>query len=270
MTQALGKILGSGANADVYEYGEGKVVKLYRSMSNMDSIQLETRNNQFAAQTGVPMAKFYGNVEINGLPGLVFERIDGETVADRLFSTMDTGYVLLLARLMHSIHTAPIDHLDTSDMLTVRDVLDWQISHGSGLTDNEKESVKGLVMSLPDQECFCHSDLNPKNVIIRKNEPIVIDWQGSCIGHPAYDVMQLVLVWKYAVLPPEQIPPEIIKIFAPIRNEINDVFCAEYCRLSGLCPADLEPWLAPMAAAKLNTDLCDEERAILLEVVRAG
>lgn len=265
---ALGQLLGSGANADVYEYGPGKVVKLYRTAHGVGQRREELTRHRFAEQTCVTLPHLYESVDIDGLPGLVFERIDGETIAGRLMGTMDDKYVRQLAGVVHAIHLAPAGHLDHSGIPSVHDSVAWQIDHGTGLADEEKEAVKRLLASLPGGECLCHGDLNPMNIILRGDEPVAIDWQGACIGNPTYDAVQVMLIFKYADLEPERFPAGFVGRFEAARSGLNSVFCTEYCRLSGSTQAELDAWLIPAAAARLHSDINGRERENLLGAIR--
>lgn len=268
--EALGEKIGSGANADVYRYGEGKVVKLFRSAGQLHSLHHERRNHLFIEQAGLPVPKVYEPVEIDGLPGLVYEYIEGPTIVDRMFSSDGLEDVKLLARLMHQIHSVSVQGLDDRHIPRVKGSMAWQIDHGSGLTSQERERVKALLQTLPDGNCLCHGDLNPLNVILREDGPVIIDWQGASIGNPAYDVMQVLLIWKCTVVPETLAPPEFIRQFNLHRSELYELMLAEYTSLSSIPRVDIEAWVVPVAASKLANAMSDQERENLLAVIRNG
>lgn len=264
----LGAKVGAGANADVYEYGPGKVVKLFRDAGQKPNMEWEWQNSLVIQQTGLPVPRVFGTVEIDGLPGIVYEKIEGVTVAGKLIRSYDPEDVRMLARLLHGIHSVNLRPLDLKHIPSVKDSLAWQIGLGTDLTEGEKRGVLGLLQALPEEECLCHGDLNPMNVIIRGGEPCFIDWQGASVGCPCFDVMQLMLLWKYAVIPPQLAPADAIENFYAVREDINRTFLDEYIRLSGRPEETINAWLAPVAAAKLKNNLCPAERDALLGAIR--
>ena len=42
----------------------------------------------------------------------------------------------------------------------------------------------------------CHSDMDPKNVMWKNNEPIIIDWECACIANPEKELIETALCWS--------------------------------------------------------------------------
>lgn len=268
MQTALGRKIGVGANADVYEYGSGKVIKLFKSLSHANGIHSEFRRTMAVWQNGLPVPRPYEIVEFNGLPGLVQEYIEGETLADRMLKDDNQTAMRVLARLQFQLHSVSTEKLEIKDFHLVKGNLSRQISNSIWLCEDEKCALMSGLVELPDRNCLCHGDLHMLNVIMRGEEPIIIDWSGTSIGHPAYDVMQLLIILRYGIIPKGMLPQEIIDGFHLNRVKMESTFLDEYIALSGMKVEEIEAWMAPCAASRLNADISEEERQNLMAAIR--
>ncbi|MNC27400.1 hypothetical protein D3C75_755710 [compost metagenome] len=89
-------------------------------------------------------------------------------------------------------------------------------------------------------------------------------------GNPEADLAEYIIMIRYSVLPPG-LPADALDFFDSVREPIIRVFSEEYERLTGLAYREVEQWLVPLAARKLNVDsIGEEEKQRLLEFIRAG
>nr|WP_235550899.1 phosphotransferase [Paenibacillus sp. Soil787] len=122
---------------------------------------------------------------------------------------------------------------------------------------------------LPVKQRLCHGDPNPGNILLRDHEALFIDWNDASTGNPEADLAEYVILIQYAVIPP-YLPAELNAFLDTIRDSTIRIFLEEYERLSGIGYAEIEPWIAPVAARKLSSDATSEaERSLLLdEIIR--
>jgi aminoglycoside phosphotransferase (APT) family kinase protein len=149
----IGPLLASGRDADVYDQGDGTVLR--RSRSGRDSGP-EARVMQWLVQQGFPVPRVHA---ADG-PDLVMDRVAGPTMLDDLAARPQRllRHARLLADLHHDLH-----QLSAPDWLAERD-------------------------GVPVGASVLHLDLHPMNVIISPTGPVVIDWTNSCRGDGAFDV----------------------------------------------------------------------------------
>src|SRR5690606_20885521 len=84
MTGNVGSKLGEGGCSEIFEWeGPEKILKLAKANTNRHAMSREHQNSQMAWKAGLPAPHPYEFVEIDGRPGIVFERVRGETVMDR-------------------------------------------------------------------------------------------------------------------------------------------------------------------------------------------
>ncbi len=281
--RALGRKIGEGGCAEVFEWGDGsKVIKLAKSNTSVEDLALELRNNQAAWEQGLPVPRSYGLVDVAGRPGAVFERIDGESMMERFIAKLmqpklqdpTAGHawdwdpamrtdITRMAELMHKIHQHRVPGLPSQ-----QDEMAHRIRQGDYLDDGEKDTVIKWLKFLPQQDRLCHGDLNPGNIMIRDGEYVVIDWMNATSGTPAADIAEYVVMIRFGLLPPE-LPESIIAVFDAVREPFIQLFMEAYTRISGMTYVDIEPWIVPIAARKLCTDAISErEKQILVAEIR--
>jgi aminoglycoside phosphotransferase (APT) family kinase protein len=148
-----GDLIASGRDADSFAYGNGRVLRRSR---NGRSMATEAKTREFLRSHGYPAPEMF-DISDDGVD-LVMERIDGPTMVDAAGSRPGKirSYGRSLAELHSSLHAlaAPAWLADAP--------------FGSG-------------------ERLLHMDLQPLNVLLSKNGPVVIDWPNAVRGEPAID-----------------------------------------------------------------------------------
>lgn len=159
-----GKLIASGRAADVFAYGDGLVLRRYRTPHDC---AYEAAVMRFVAEHRYPVPRV---VEVSG-SDMVMERIDGVTMLDdfsrrpwRLFRHART-----LSELHHRLHEIPPP--------------EWL-----------KPKVGG-------GDAIVHLDLHPLNVLITANGPVVIDWTNAGRAAPEAEVADLWIIMANAEIP---------------------------------------------------------------------
>ncbi|HEV3211891.1 MAG TPA: phosphotransferase [Acidimicrobiales bacterium] len=149
-----GPLLAQGRDADVFEYGDGKVLR--RSREGRSLIP-ESRTLSYLHAHGYPVPRV-DEVSDDGRD-LVMERVDGPTMVDAIARRPWT--LRRSARLLADLHDR-LHELDAPDFLAPA-----RIGTGSKVV---------------------HLDLHPLNVLMSRTGPVVIDWTGAGAGDPDVDV----------------------------------------------------------------------------------
>jgi aminoglycoside phosphotransferase (APT) family kinase protein len=154
------ELLASGRAADVFDLGDGTVLRRYRI--DHDTVA-EARVMQWLAEVGYPVPTVH---HVDGRD-LVMEKLEGVTMLDDLGRRpwMLLSHARTLARLQRRLNA-----IDAPDWLDPRP-------------------------GVPDGGAIVHLDLHPMNVMMTSNGPIVIDWTNSTRSQPEFDAaMSYVLV----------------------------------------------------------------------------
>ncbi|PWV94478.1 uncharacterized protein (TIGR02172 family) [Paenibacillus cellulosilyticus] len=275
MTITLGAKMGEGGCSEVYELPNNQVIKLAKENTLYDSARGEYLNNCIAWENGLPVPQPFDFIDVDGRPGIVTERIVGETITKRLINQIVNAAGVenvklddfrQTARLMYQLHNITLNDIELANQ---REVMKGCIDSANYLSNEEKEAVLLLTDSLPLKQCMCHGDPNPNNIIVQNDgKAVLIDWMNATLGNPEADLAEFIVMIRYAVLSSDF--PEIMRMsFDQIKEDIINTFMDEYTRLSGLTYEEVVPWLIPIAARKLSADgISESEKNILIEQIR--
>lgn len=77
-----GKIIGEGNTATVYEWEEGKVLKLFASGYPQSAVETEFQNTRMINDLSFAKAKAYEMISCEERMGIIYEKVDGESLLD--------------------------------------------------------------------------------------------------------------------------------------------------------------------------------------------
>ncbi len=260
-----GRGIGKGNTAEVYEWGEDKVLKLFfPGYSDAACAREFAVTGYVSERLGIaPMA--YEIVHEGDRTGAVYERIFGDTMGTLLLR--HPRKIAFFARKMAACHAliharAPV----ALEALRVKDKLAKAIESAPALSDGEKRAVLSYLNTLPKGDSICHFDFHPDNIMIAGERYYIIDWVDGCVGDPLADVARTVVLTKYGLIKGVKAP--LRHILAIARQAILAIYLREYIRLTGASRGGIHKWILPIAAARLDETIPQAESDILLKLVR--
>jgi len=149
---SIGRLIGSGRSADIYEYGEGRVLRRDRS----DPVsRAEPMVMRAVRSAGFPVPQVYA---VDG-SDLVMDRVDGVDLLTHLSKRPWRAHPVgvMLADLHRQLAAIPVGETDLSPEI-------------------------GAL------ESYVHGDLHPGNVLLTSDGPVVIDWEGAGVGARDADI----------------------------------------------------------------------------------
>ena len=164
---APGRLIGAGRSADVYDAGNGRVLRRYRDGRPAVWVAREAEVMRHARAHGAPVREVF---DVSGAD-IVMARAAGPTMVDVLIRrpwTVGTQ-ARLLARLHEQVHAVP--------------ALDW------------------LPAPFGDGAVLLHRDLHPMNVILTADGPQIIDWEGAASGPAVADVAMTWVIVAFSQVP---------------------------------------------------------------------
>jgi aminoglycoside phosphotransferase (APT) family kinase protein len=164
----LGTLIGAGRNADVYDIGDGRVLRRYRDGREARWVALEARVMTHARAFGVPVPEVF---EVSG-SDIVMEYAAGPTMLDALARRPWTfrRQARSLARLHSLVHQVPVIP---------------ELPAPCGDEDG-------------DRQVLLHMDLHPQNVILTGTGPVIIDWEGAARGPATYNAAMTWVIVGYS------------------------------------------------------------------------
>ena len=167
------KLIAQGRAADVYDCGDGLVLRRYRTPHDC---LYEAAVMQHVRAHGYPAPEV---IEVSG-SDIVMERVDGPTMLTdfgrrpwRMWS-----HARALADLLTRLHRIPAP--------------EW------------------LQPRLGDGDTLVHLDLHPDNVMLTARGPVVIDWTNAGRGNPHAELADLWLVMANADVPGSRLVAKLI------------------------------------------------------------
>jgi hypothetical protein len=234
--QALGRLLGSGKVAEVFECG-ALVVKLYRAMAAKGSAFREASALAVAESLGLPVPSVQGVRLIDDRWGVLMARAEGPSFADAISRepAPAPAYLKAMALLQGRIHSQP-----GTQFASLKARLVANIRRAGMLGEARQRALLGGLLALPEAGQLCHGDFHPWNILGPPGQALVVDWLDACSGDPAADVCR-----SYVLIRPS----------AP---ELASAYVEAYAAASGVSRDRILGWLPFVAAARLAEDVPNE------------
>lgn len=259
-------LVGEGRTAEILEWDEGRVLRLYRLGASLGTVQRELRAFRCASEAGVPSPAVYpsdtgdGLIEVDGRLGIVMERISGPTMLRQLTQRPWKlwSYARLLADLNHSMHQQSSITLPSQ-----RERFHIVIDQLSGQLDPKLLALLHQTLDrLDDGNAICHGDFHPDNVILSDRGPVIIDWGPASAGAPAADVAWTVYLFKHGGTPPGMSRGQRV-VLSTLRRLFLKSYCRNYMRLSSMRQRMIKQWAPVIAAIRLGDGIPEEEEGLL-------
>lgn len=255
-----GRCIGKGRSANVYEWGNHEVLKLFNEGFTIGN---EAENCRIINSMGIPSPEVVGTIKVDYCEGIIFERIDGITMTGSIENNKES--LLKYARILAELHVM-IHSLNTSHVSNLVQELSNKIFGIKKLDSKNKFKITEKLNTLPQGNKICHYDFHPDNIIMSPKGPVIIDWANVLIGNSAADVTRTSLILGSKALPPGDCPSWLKDMTS--RLYFHDEYLNEYFKQSGKNKVDLEPWTIPLAAARLCEGIIEEEQYLMALINR--
>lgn len=257
-----GKLIGQGRTAEIFEWGEDKILKLFRPGISKTLSEAEYKASLEINKKITSSPKVYDFIEIDNRSGIIYERIDGTTML-KVISTKPWKLSKEAHRLA-KLHKSIQQKIDF-ELPRYTDRLKASISEVNLLSDDLKEKLYKYIDTLPDDNILCHGDFHPDNILITKDTAIVIDWMTAAKGNPLADVARTSVMLKFGDVPGKSyIEKKLIDLF---RKKLFLEYIKEYINISKVNINQIKKWELPIAAARLIEWLPESEKRNLLAFV---
>ena len=185
------ELLGMGANGAVYRYDDETIVKTYFSKDALPEIEQERENARRAFILGVNTAIPYGIVRVGDGYGTVTELLCAVSISKLVCQNLDNLSLPIkhYTDMLKSIHAIDAEDGTLPDM---RDrAIEWVDFVSDYLPKEQASKLRALIEAVPKQNTLLHGDYHTNNVMVQNGEPLLIDMDTLCMGHPVFELASM-------------------------------------------------------------------------------
>ena len=231
----------SARSSEVFGLGEDKVLKLYFSQIDQESIDREEKNTTIAYDTGCTPMECYGQVTVEGRKGIVLRRLKGISLTN--MPGKDPLIVFRAGKILADLH-AMVHEKTSKDLPDIRLVTAALLEDDeifSFLSASQRDGLKDYIMALPEEDHILHMDFHTDNILCDGTNYQVIDWMTAVRGNPLAEVAMMNFLHHDAELFPGSSKIKIA-LMNLVRTKIYDSFIKNYEQLTGRTEADSHAW----------------------------
>ena len=182
------EFIAKGANGAVYRYDNETIVKTYFAKDALPEIKQERENARRAFVLGINTAIPYGIVRVGDGYGTVTELLNATSVTKLIRSNPDDLSVpaKYYIDMLKSIHCISAEEGELPDMEET--ALQWADYVSNHIPKEQADKLHALIEAVPKQNTLMHGDYHTNNVMVQNGEPLLIDMDTLCMGHPIFEL----------------------------------------------------------------------------------
>ena len=182
------EFIAKGANGAVYRYNDETILKIYFAKDALPEIKQERENARRAFVLGINTAIPYGIVRVGDGYGTVTELLNATSVTKLIRNNPDdlSEAAKYYIDMLKSIHAIEVEDGEVPDMRET--ALEWADFVSTNLPKEQGDKLRALIEALPKQNTLMHGDYHTNNIMVQNGEPLLIDMDTLCMGHPIFEL----------------------------------------------------------------------------------
>ena len=182
------EIIGQGSNGIVYRLDPETIVKVYRNSDALDEMQREREISRKAFVLGIPTAIPYDVVRVGDKFGTVFELLNARSITKLINAEPENidAHVATFVDTLKHIHSTAVKDGELPAMKAV--AMDWAGYLKGHLPAAQQEKLSAMIAAVPEHPYMLHGDYHSNNVLVQNGEPLLIDMDTLCVGHPVFEL----------------------------------------------------------------------------------
>ena len=182
------EFIAKGANGAVYRYDDETILKTYFAKDALPEIKQERENARKAFVLGINTAIPYGIVRVDEGYGTVTELLNATSVTKMIRNNPDdlSEEAKYYVDMLKSIHAIDVEDGNVPDMKET--ALAWADFVAPHLPEEQGKKLRALVEAVPKQNTLMHGDYHTNNIMVQNGEPLLIDMDTLCMGHPVFEL----------------------------------------------------------------------------------
>ena len=182
------EFIAKGANGAVYRYDDETILKTYFAKDALDEIKQERENARRAFVLGINTAIPYGIVRVGDGYGTVTELLNATSVTKLIRKNPEdmTQAAKYYVDMLKNIHSTKVGDGEVPDMKET--ALSWADFVSNHIPEAQGKKLRALIEAVPKQNTLMHGDYHTNNVMVQNGEPLLIDMDTLCMGHPVFEL----------------------------------------------------------------------------------
>ena len=182
------EFIAKGANGAVYRYNDETILKIYFEKDSLPEIKQERENARRAFVLGVNTAIPYGIVRVGEYYGTVTELLSAVSISKLIRQNPEdtSAAAKYYVDLLKEIHAIEVEDGEVPDMKEV--VLSWVDFVEKYIPEDQAKKLRALVEAVPKCNTLLHGDYHTNNIMVQNGEPLLIDMDTLCMGHPIFEL----------------------------------------------------------------------------------
>ena len=182
------EFIAKGANGAVYRYDDETILKTYFAKDALPEIKQERENARKAFVLGINTAIPYGIVRVDDGYGTVTELLNAVSVTKLIRNNPDdmSEAAKYYIDMLKSIHAIKVEDGEVPDMKET--ALSWAQFVSAHIPEEQGKKLRALIEAVPKQSTLMHGDYHTNNIMVQNGEPLLIDMDTLCMGHPVFEL----------------------------------------------------------------------------------
>ena len=182
------EFIAKGANGAVYRYDDETILKTYFAKDALPEIKQERENARRAFVLGINTAIPYGIVRVGDGYGTVTELLNAVSVTKLIRNNPDdlTEAAKYYIDMLKSIHAIEAEDGEVPDMKET--ALAWADFVAKHIPEEQGKKLRALIEAVPKKNTLMHGDYHTNNIMVQNGEPLLIDMDTLCMGHPVFEL----------------------------------------------------------------------------------
>ena len=182
------EFIAKGANGAVYRYDAETIVKTYFAKDALPEIKQERENARRAFVLGINTAIPYGIVRVGDGYGTVTELLNATSVTKLIRNNPEdmSEAAKYYIDMLKNIHSTEVEDGEVPDMKET--ALAWADFVADHIPAEQGRKLRALIEAVPKRNTLMHGDYHTNNIMVQNGEPLLIDMDTLCMGHPVFEL----------------------------------------------------------------------------------
>jgi aminoglycoside phosphotransferase (APT) family kinase protein len=258
-------LIARGGQADIYDFGNGKVLRVPRRPQDYDRIRYEYTVYSLLSDSDINAPKAYELVEVSKAPAIIMERISGISMMDQIKKR--PFLIKRKAVQLAKMHVGILKQTANVSMTLGKEKAKFCINGSQNLTEEVKGKLLDALEHLPDGNYLCHGDFHPGNILNSDGKDYIIDWSGASRGDGISDIAH-----TYLLLTVVPRVPHVGFLMHALQKQLGKVMAGVYLRTIrktiSLNLAVFSRWVLIMAAERTYYGLPSEMKRLQVFILK--